>query len=272
VAVAISAQAGRENAKEQVHFHHVHLNVSDIEATTTFYGKIFGTLPVSYANKTPALLTEHYFLFLNQAPKPIKSQLLTGIIHVGWSGIDGQSEYAWWQKQGIEFRTPLSKVGTGEFMYFWGPDREVIEIWTNERHHRFNHVHLLASSPERSARWFAEIIADPSALEVGNPDFGNFNVHIDSITLHVFPDIPRYTPREREGTMQVTDGSTIDHIAFAVRDLRVAFSRLKKLGIDVVKPIAASHELGFRHFFVRSPDGVLVEFVEAKPFPESMWE
>lgn len=28
------------------------------------------------------------------------------MIHIGWSGIDGKSEYAWWQKEGIEFYTP----------------------------------------------------------------------------------------------------------------------------------------------------------------------
>ena len=31
-------------------------------------------------------------------------------------------------------------------------------------------------------------------------------------------------------------------------------------------------EYGFRHFFVRAPNGVLVELVEAKPWPDAAWE
>ena len=31
-------------------------------------------------------------------------------------------------------------------------------------------------------------------------------------------------------------------------------------------------EYGFRHFFVRAPNGVLVELVEARPWPEAAWE
>lgn len=35
---------------------------------------------------------------------------------------------------------------------------------------------------------------------------------------------------------------------------------------------SVDEKYGFRHFFSRAPNGVLVEFVEAKPWPEAAWE
>ncbi|MGD2133153.1 MAG: VOC family protein, partial [Maricaulaceae bacterium] len=65
---ALSAEA-----EEQGRFHHVHLNVSDIEATTEFYSRILGVVPVDYAETIPALMAERAFLFLNEVEAPIPS-------------------------------------------------------------------------------------------------------------------------------------------------------------------------------------------------------
>src|ERR1019366_3641558 len=88
-----SGPAGAEHGR----FHHVHLNVSNIAATSAFYEKVFGVVPVQYGGRTPALMAERSFIFLTQTA-PISSQLQTGVIHIGWSGVDGPSEYAWWKK------------------------------------------------------------------------------------------------------------------------------------------------------------------------------
>jgi hypothetical protein len=39
-------------------------------------------------------------------------------------------------------------------MYLYGPDREVVEIWTVEKRHRLNHVHMLSPNPKAAAEWF----------------------------------------------------------------------------------------------------------------------
>ncbi len=53
-------------AAEQAHFHHLHMNVADIARTTKFYQQMFGVAAVQYDNRTPALMMERSFLFLNR--------------------------------------------------------------------------------------------------------------------------------------------------------------------------------------------------------------
>jgi catechol 2,3-dioxygenase-like lactoylglutathione lyase family enzyme len=267
-----ATKGGATGAAEQGRFHHVHLNVTDIARTTAFYEKTFGVIPVLYAGKAPALMAERSFIFLNQVASPIASQLQTGVIHVGWSGVDGASEYAWLQKQGVEFYTPLTKLGAWEYFYLYGPDREVIEIWTQDKHHRFNHVHMLSSDPKATAEWFAKVTnsAEPAQAGAGLP--GYWKVDYGDVALDILPDTQLFKPRERTGALQHTDGTGIDHLAFSFRNLDAAFARVKSQGIAIERPIAIDTAYGVKSFYVRSPDGVLVELVEAKPLPEAAWD
>jgi catechol 2,3-dioxygenase-like lactoylglutathione lyase family enzyme len=259
-------------AAEHGHFHHVHLNVSDIAKTAAFYEHVFGAVPVQYGGRAPALMAERSFIFLNQAKTQIASQLQTGVIHIGWSGVDGPSEFAWWQKEGIEFYTPLTKFLTGHFMYLYGPDREVIEIWTVEQHHRFNHVHMLSPDPKATAEWFASVTNAESPAEAGTGLPGYWKIDFGDVALDILPDAPAFKPKERTAAIQPTEGAGIDHIAFSFRDLDAAYARVKAQGVPIEKEIAADPTYGVRSFFVRAPNRVLVELAEARPLPEAAWE
>lgn len=267
---ANNAQA--TGAAEHGRFHHIHLNVSEIARTSAFYEKTFGVVPALYADKAPALMAERAFIFLNQVTAPIPSQLQTGVIHIGWAGVDGPSEFAGLQAQGVEFYTPLTRFLTGHFMYLYGPDREVIEIWSVEKHHRFNHIHLLSPDAKATAEWFAKVTNSASPAEAGAGLPGYWKVDFGDVSLDILPDTPIFRPKERTGAIQPTDGAGIDHLAFSFRDLDAAFARVTEAGIPVVKPIGVEPAYGVRSFFMRSPEGVLVELVEAKPLPEAAWD
>lgn len=71
--------------------------------------------------------------------------------------------------------------------------------------------------------------------------------------------------------LKKTDGHVIDHIAFSYRDIDAVFARMKAAGVEIVEPITYEETLRMRHFFIRSPDKVLVEIVEAKPIPSGVW-
>jgi len=68
-----------------------------------------------------------------------------------------------------------------------------------------------------------------------------------------------------------TEGHVIDHIAFSYPDIEPVFERMKADGVEIVKEIAWDDKLKMKSFFVRAPDGVLVEIVEADPIPDSSW-
>jgi catechol 2,3-dioxygenase-like lactoylglutathione lyase family enzyme len=66
------------------------------------------------------------------------------------------------------------------------------------------------------------------------------------------------------GTFQKTDDRPLGHIAFSVAALDSLLGRVKQMGITIVSQPAETR-FGFRSFFVRGPQDVLVEFVEAGP-------
>lgn len=82
-------------------------------------------------------------------------------------------------------------------MYFWGPSREVIEVFTGSRNHRFEHVHLIASDAETTIRWFVDHLGltprGPTVPWASGPLSGSFLwnlIHVDNVKLIVF-GLPR---------------------------------------------------------------------------------
>src|SRR5439155_11492059 len=55
---------------ETAHFHHVHLNVTDLARTIQFYASVFGATPTSYAGVSDALFTERSFILLTKVAAP----------------------------------------------------------------------------------------------------------------------------------------------------------------------------------------------------------
>lgn len=262
-------------AAEEGHLHHIHMNVSDIQRTTAFYQKTFGALPIQYDNRVPALLLDRSFLFLNRMDAAkIQNHQLTGLTHGSWSTANGPQTFERLKSQGVEFYTPIEELFPGStYMYAYGPDREVIEIVDVPGHHRFNHVHLVAkdaSEVKQTAQWIHALIASSKPVTTG--PMGNENISIDGVAFTVLPIGARFTPRENDGTLRKTEGTHLDHMAFSFRDLPAAYNRIRKSGVQIVQPMKRDPEYGFRHFFVRAPNGVLTELVEAKPWPDAAWE
>ncbi len=271
---------------EPGHFHHVHLNVTDPAETIQFYRRFFGANSVSYRGVSDALFTEKSFLLLNTVKAPAPSHLTTSLWHIGWAGVDGPSEFAWRANAGIEVQTPLTPLGSNHFMYFWGPDREVIEVFTGSKNHRFEHVHLLSSDVERTIRWFVDHVGltprGPTRRWEGSGSTlaGGFLwslIRVDNVNLIVFeapgPGDPRpaWLPDEVGDEFVPTDGTAIDHIAFSYADVTPAYERMRGTGVEIVAPIATDPEHGLTSFFVRAPDQLLVEIVQEKPVPEGIW-
>jgi catechol 2,3-dioxygenase-like lactoylglutathione lyase family enzyme len=255
---------------EQAHFHHVRLNVQDLQATADFYQKVFGATPVNFNNRTPGLFTERSFLLMNKVDKPATSNLKTAIWHIGWGGIDGPNEYQWWRSQGVEFYTPVTELGQNHYMYLYGPDKEVVEIYTGGKHHRFNHVHILASNPHLTAQWLQNTL-ELTDTQVRLGEDRAF-VTVDNVQIIIYPNTERYRPKEQGETVLPTDDSAIAHIAFSFRDLSAAYQHSQQLQTAIESPIKTSDLHGLPSFFVRAPDGILIEMVEAKPLPEGIWE
>jgi catechol 2,3-dioxygenase-like lactoylglutathione lyase family enzyme len=135
-----------------------------------------------------------------------------------------------------------------------GPDDERVEIWTGADQ-RVNHVHFTTADLAKTASWYQSFLGLPK--EPSNSLAYRF--FLDDI-LFFF---------EVDGTAadyQPTDDHVLGHIAFSVTNLSAWLSRAREQSIEIVaEPADAS---GFKSFFVRGPDGMLIEIVQAAPLPE----
>jgi catechol 2,3-dioxygenase-like lactoylglutathione lyase family enzyme len=289
LSLALSAVVAHpSNANEPAHFHHVRLNVTNVSESIRFYSRVFGAVPVKFHGTIDALFTERSLILFNKVSEPPSSELVSGIWHIGWGGVDVKNEFEWWKNHGVDIHTPLSPLPGQDNFYFYlrGPDKELIEINTMG-HHRFAHVHLFATDVNETTRWYVEHLGlspqRPPPVPKPDGDMGSLRTiwlnsfRCDNVQFIVFgkPDRDPPPPWWRDPSLKEikpTQGRAIDHVAFSFRQIEPVFERMNRLGAKIVQPIAVQESLPLKSFFVLAPDDVLVEIVEAKPIPEGAWD
>ena len=138
-------------ADERAHFHHVRLNVTNVDESIRFYSRVFGAVPVKFQGVSDALFTERSLILFNKVAAPPPSELISGIWHIGWGGVDVKNEYEWWKGRGVDIHTPLSPLPGQDNYYFYirGPDKELIEINTMGHHRLPMFIYSPATSTKR---------------------------------------------------------------------------------------------------------------------------
>jgi catechol 2,3-dioxygenase-like lactoylglutathione lyase family enzyme len=281
---------------EKARFHHVHLNVTDPQKSIDFYRTILSAEPIKFRGVSDALYMGRAFILMNKVDKAPPAWPNTSIWHIGWGGVDMESEYKWLQKMNVDIVVPLYPLGRGFVTYIRDPDEAWIEVNT-QGHHRFSHVHLFATDVNEMGKWFGDHLGmKPRRTAEENPkpvgprgkykDWNHFHragnrswsngVSTDEVNIGIYPipnyDTPPWWPFEKIMKLEPQKGHAIDHIAFSYRDIEPVFKRMKKAGVHIVEPIAKRDKFGIKSFFVEGPDRLLVEIVEAKPVPEGMWD
>lgn len=285
---------------EDPHFHHVHLNVVDPAKTVAYYEKMFGAAHVPDfrgVKGTDALLTDRSFILMDKVDTPAPSKMISGLYHIGWGGVNGPGEFEWRDKEGMRWETPIQSLGQEHFMYAYGPDDEVVEVWTGFRHNRFGHVHLFSDDVKIATEWYMKNLGvngpariapkPPKAPADFDPAKGPPGAMFrylwasavdtkNGVTINVFAkpsdDTINWWTDPPVGELVKSDGRVIDHIAFSYRDIQPVYDRMKKNGVEIIDEIKERDGFNFKSFFVRGPDKVLIEIVEARPLPEGVWE
>ena len=253
---------------ELPHYHHFHLNVVNPEETIKFYKTYLGAVDVKYRGLADALFTERSYILLTKVatPAPPSSRFCI-LTHVGWGGVDGPNEYEWLKNHGVRFQTPVTPLGEAHYMYFYGPDAEIIEIYTGDKSHRFNHIHHFTVDINKSIQWYIDNLGLKPAMPIApNPRVNALRFDNANIVFHPKP------PLKPGEDFETTEGHPIDHIAFSYRSIEPVFERMKKSGVDIVRPIKKDEAFGHKSFYVHGPEKILVEIVEDKPIPEGIWE
>jgi catechol 2,3-dioxygenase-like lactoylglutathione lyase family enzyme len=113
-------------------------------------------------------------------------------------------------------------------------------------------------------------------MTFANPACWNYiwQTQVDGVTFNIFgmPEKPTFWwPDEPIKESAKSDGHVIDHYGFSYPKIQPVHDRMKADGVEIVKGIAWNEDLQMKSFFIRAPDGVLIEIVEADPLPHASW-
>ena len=266
----------RDPNDAQIRVHHVHLNVTDVAATIAFYERFFGAKAVRLNGVADALWADPLLLLLEPGEHAEPETLQVGFEHVGL-GVDDVA--AWFEQasqQGLladtrngSSATPFSfplppgsspfvdpEVDNFSFIYVRGPNAERIEVWSGRL--RFRHAHFVTPDVDATAAWYARLLGVAPVLPMAAVGLLTTNaIALGEVTLDfVAPLAPvEFVEMDRQ---------PIGHVALSVANLDAMFARAQQHGAEIVSEPAMT-ALGFRSFFVRAPQAVLLEFVEAGP-------
>jgi catechol 2,3-dioxygenase-like lactoylglutathione lyase family enzyme len=268
-----------------IHLHHVHLNSADAARSMDFYERFLAAERTKLNDVTDALHAAPILLLIDETEGVPVSRLPTALQHLGWGATDVAAWYQQARAQGViadtrggtlfnTFETPsasdpdegrglLRASGAPEcfpipdeylYMYVLGPDQERVEVWTGS-HARVSHMHFTTADLAASMSWYERFLG----LTTTQSSAYNATFFLDDIFFFI-------EPIGRASDYQPTDDHVLGHFALSVTDLDAWLQRAREQNIEIVAEPAEVH--GFKSFFVRGPDGMLIELVQASRLPE----
>jgi catechol 2,3-dioxygenase-like lactoylglutathione lyase family enzyme len=273
-----------DHADMSIHLHHVHMNVVNRERSIKFYRDFFGDQAVRLNDTTDVVSATPVLLLFDQVKQAPPSALPTALQHIGWGSMNVQAWYDDAHKRGVApdtrgntlFNTNETPTVGGSsalfslslgadlpacfpvpdefsYMYVLGPDNERIEVWSGADK-RVNHLHFTTPDLAATMRWYKDF------LGLANPD----NAVLTS-TFFIDDLLFFWESLGEHAQYATTDDHVLAPRAVSVSDLAAWRDRARAQRVEVVAEPAQT--LGFRSFFVRGPDGVLIELVQASPSP-----
>ncbi|MDD9970464.1 MAG: VOC family protein [Myxococcales bacterium] len=279
-----SAQTDEAEGTEStaIRLHHVHMNVTNRERSTSFYQEFFEAQPTNLAGST-ALQAGPYLLLFDEVADPPSYSLRSALQHVGFGSSDPIAWFEHASALGIEpdtrgetlLQTASTPTVTGNpggfaaalrisipacftlpdlvaYMYLIGPDEERVELWSGADAH-INHLHFTTSDLSATMPFYERLLgikAVPATL----PNSSSF--FLDDI-LFFFEQLGDASDHAD------TESHVLAHLGLAVTDLAAWRTRADEQGLELVQDIEEAH--GFRSFFIRGPDGMLLELLEDGP-------
>jgi catechol 2,3-dioxygenase-like lactoylglutathione lyase family enzyme len=264
------------------HFHHIHLNAANPEASLNFYSTRFNGKRSQLTASVEGIWASRLWLLFDKAPRPAPAEIVSPLYHIGWGAPDGRVAYDRLVDLGVNFETPMSDLsdllgtgspGNGWYMYAEGPDRELIEI-NRSNNYDFQHFHLLSDDPVGAAQWYAKEFGFPmrgtpsrearshkgvqvAPLVFMNVDGVLFGWFPTGAAKGLYPD----AWKARTGFASPR-GRNLDHFALSVDNLNDSLARLERDGVRILEPPSLKMNGAFLSAFVEAPDNVALEIVE----------
>ncbi len=115
---------------------------------------------------------------------------------------------------------------------------------------KLNHVHLKTKDPEKTAKFYVDMLGARIVSQAGN---GGYRLDLHGLTLDVTTFLASQTREQKYG---------MEHIAMDTDEWDALVGNLKAQGINILEQTMFSG--GRRACFFERPDGVQLEFIEMK--------
>lgn len=271
-----------KQAKQEAHFHHLHLNATDPAAAVDFYTAKFDCEKGKFLGLSDAVWAQKSWLLFHKVDKAPPWEFTSAIWHFGWGAEDMKAEYKRQLDMRTKFQTPITPLGpTFYYAYVDGPDHALIELNT-AKHHHFGHLHLLSEDPIAAGEWYMKhfgakrtnnrpVSREPSYIR-GFQVGPMMSLMLDNVNIIIFPI--QYSkqayPEHWKGVAEMTPtkGRVVDHVGISFEKLEPAIEQLKKDGVKITSPIYSEAGGKLKFAFAEGPDKMRLELVEGHPKKE----
>jgi catechol 2,3-dioxygenase-like lactoylglutathione lyase family enzyme len=127
-----------------------------------------------------------------------------------------------------------------------------------------DHIHIYASEPDESARFYENHFEATVVLRNTNVN-GDVRIFLavggEIVVVGGFPGGIVPSPPPEAGDGAYTHGFGVAHFGFRVADVRAAIAELSKSGVRVLsEPV--SEPSGLKYAYIAAPDGVVIELTQ----------
>jgi catechol 2,3-dioxygenase-like lactoylglutathione lyase family enzyme len=125
--------------------------------------------------------------------------------------------------------------------------------------HKFNHIHLKALDPEKTANWYVKAF-DFTIISDSVRVYGDRFIRCQT-TDGIVVNISGARTDEQMGDGDATAHWGLEHFGIEVDDIEIEIKRLESLGTKLLEgPIDT--QSGLRLAFIQAPDNVRVELLQ----------
>ena len=226
---------------------HVHINAADVDAQVRFWTAVGGK--VIQREKLTMIQFPGIYVLLRKQDSSGGTDGST-VNHFGFSVREFDASVASWKAAGLTWEPGRpSPDGQG---FLVAPDGVRVEIFERKMQAapiQMNHIHLNVTDVMKAQQWYVQNFGGVAGKR-GQWDVAN--VPGTEITIG------------KVNTMQVpTDGRSVDHIGFEVRNIDAFVAKLKAAGLKTDADIRNStNAAGLRIVFVTDPWGTKIEITE----------
>jgi len=276
VVAAVSVVAGASQASAQliaakdgpiVYGHH-HLNVSNIEAQKKFFVETLGGTAIKVGTNNAEIIKFPNVLVFFRQQAPTGGTRGTTVNHIGFSVPNLRRMVDKVKANGYRMITREEVVagrevkddiaapaapGGATIAFALGPDDlkvELVENKTQTMPIALHHIHFFNPQNVEMQAWYVKIFgAKPSTGGGGAFPAGN----LPGVALNFSPSTDPVVG---------TEGRTLDHVGFEVKNLEEFCKKLEAQGIKLVRPYTKVAALGIAIAFIKDPWGTYIELTD----------